>query len=311
MGEIDEKIDALERTILEIDAMLSIFCPDDDDFTDESNQADYGEEFAITTPTALERARSITDHPDETMPLFDIPRIDLETIVRSMSGKKSDKSGCVRLRICLPPGYPSISYAEVTVLSTPKNFPRYHRDDLSTKIARRAKELRGSEAMMEIINECRDALEDWEANKSIHPPISEEMLTAQDDCDTANETTITRRCWIWVHHITNSGRLKQIVTEAQTLNLGGFLKGGYPGVVVVEGTSASCDEFVMWIKGNKSRPGGFGRNWGHHVRGESTVDVRQFPELFQELEDDMGKLGALCREFDVEDEFRNFILQHK
>ena len=67
----------------------------------------------------------------------------------------------------------------------------------------------------------------------------------------------------------------------------------------------------MWIKGNKSRPGGFGRNWGHHVRGEATIEVRQLPELFAELEDDMGKLGAVCKKFDVEDEFREFVLQHK
>lgn len=41
------------------------------------------------------------------------------------------------------------------------------------------------------------------------------------------------------------------------------------------------------------------------------MDKRQLPELFEELEDNMGKLGALCKEFGMEDEFGEFILQHE
>jgi len=120
-----------------------------------------------------------------------------------------------------------------------------------------------------------------------------------------------KRAWIWVHHISNADRLKQIVIEAQQHGLGGYLKGGYPGVVVVEGQSQSVDDFISWIKGNKSRPGGFGRNWGHHVRGEARVEKRQLPVQFEELEDDMSKFGSLCKEAGVDKEFREFILQHK
>ena len=81
-------------------------------------------------------------------------------------------------------------------------------------------------------------------------------------------------------------------------------------VIVVEGNTHSCDMFVTWVKGNKSRPGGFGRNWGHHVRGEATVERRQLPESFEEL-DDLAQFGALCKKAGVEEEFREFILQHK
>mmetsp|Transcript_5540 Transcript_5540/g.12623 ORF Transcript_5540/g.12623 Transcript_5540/m.12623 type:complete len:301 (+) Transcript_5540:63-965(+) len=300
MNEIAEKFDSLERTVLEIDAMVSIFCHD---FTDESQADD--EEFVITTPEALECARtSISiDHPPEAFDMK-IPQINVEAFVRSMSENCDDGA---RLRISLPPGYPSASYAEVTVLSIPKKFPRSQLDELSTKLQCQAKGLLGSEVIMEIINECRDTMEDWEKNKLCHQ-ISDEVCT--DNNVNSSTESISRR-WIWVHHITNAGRLKQIVTEAQDLKLGGFLKGGYPGVVVVEGRYQSCEEFVGWIKGNKSRPGGFGRNWGHHVRGEVTVDKRQLTGAFEELEDDMGKFGNLCKEHDVEDEFRDFILQHK
>ncbi|KAL7529372.1 hypothetical protein ACHAXR_002928 [Thalassiosira sp. AJA248-18] len=292
--EVEEKVDALERAVLEIDAMVSIFCQD---FTGEIQAGDN--EFVITTVEALDHARTIIDCPPDA---FDAPRIDVEMHVHT----HSDVSSITRLRICLPPGYPSFSHAEVTVLSIPKNLPRNHFDELSTKLQLRAKENSGSEAMLEIINECRDVMENWDMNK-----LSNQVLENELPTDNANKIESISRRWIWVHHITNSSRLKQIVTEAQNLKLGGYLKGGYPGVVLVEGSTLSCDEFVGWIKGNKSRPGGFGRNWGHHVRGETTVDNRQLPESFEELKDDMGKLGALCKEFGVEEEFREFILQHK
>jgi len=120
-----------------------------------------------------------------------------------------------------------------------------------------------------------------------------------------------KRAWIWVHHISNTDRLKQIVIEARQHRLGGYVKGGYPGVVVVEGQSQSVDDFISWIKGNKSRPGGFGRNWGHHVRGEAFVENRELPVQFEELEDDMSKFGSLCKDAGVDKEFREFILQHK
>ncbi len=187
---------------------------------------------------------------------------------------------------------------------------RSNHDTLSAKLQATANELVGSEAMMSIISECRNIVSDWECNSS---DVDTTPSETEDDGVTSSVTNplcICRR-WIWVHHITNNDRRKQIVIEAQERNLGGYLKSGFPGVVVVEGDSDACDDFVVWIKGNKSRPGGFGRNWGHHVRGEATAEQRQLPAVFEELEDDMGLLGSLCREFNVEDEFREFILQQK
>ena len=298
MGDIEEKVESLERLVLELDAMSSIFS---NDFTnDEGAGEGDGEHFVVTTQEALQNARSIIECSPES---FDIPRIDVEAVVLCSS---DSFEGSTRLRMGLPKGYPSMCNAEVTVLSIPKNCTRSQMDDLSSKLQSISKELHGSEAMMEIMNECRDVMQDWESNK-LTEPIPDEEQCSKDN----NATDTICRKWIWVHHITNAGRLKQIVTEAQQLKLGGYLKGGYPGVVVVEGSATSCDEFVGWIKGNKSRPGGFGRNWGHHVRGEATVDARSMPQTFLELEDDMGKLGSLCKQFGVEDEFREFILQHK
>lgn len=121
------------------------------------------------------------------------------------------------------------------------------------------------------------------------------------------------RRWIWVHHIKDIDRRKSIVAEASCRNLGGFLKSGYPGIIIVEGHSSDCDDFVTWVKGNKSRPGGFGRNWGHHVRGHvdiNTVEERKFTNQFQEM-DDMAELGNECKKRGAETEFLEFVMQHR
>jgi hypothetical protein len=115
---------------------------------------------------------------------------------------------------------------------------------------------------------------------------------------------------LWVHHITNKQRKEDIVREAQDHALGGYLKAGYPGIVVVEGAQKSCDDFIVWIKGNKSRPGGFGRQWGHHVREELLISDRQFPDCFVALEEDMAVLASVCRDHGLEEEFLQFVMQH-
>ena len=67
--------DALERALLELDAMACIFC---NDFADEGESF---EEFIITTQDALERARAYVDSPvDE---ILDIPQIDAEVLIHT------------------------------------------------------------------------------------------------------------------------------------------------------------------------------------------------------------------------------------
>lgn len=300
----NDALEALERLVFEIDAIASIIC---DDFDIISNDdALQHRDFIVTTPDSLSQAREqlkdIANGSSSNVNLIDMKRIVVEIYVSSSNHSTADR---VRLRISLPPGYPSHVAAEVTVLLSPKNVSKSCLDDLSVRLSNKTKEMIGCEVMMEVINECRDALDAWQANRAI--------LSAANVVKNCEEDSLHRisRRWIWVHHITNIGRIKQIVHEAQQLNLGGYVKVGYPGVVIIEGPSHACDNFVTWIKGNKSRPGGFGRNWGHHVRGEITTKTRQLPETFCELEDDMGSLGGLCKSFDLEEEFREYILQHK
>ena len=178
---------------------------------------------------------------------------------------------------------------------------------------------------------CQDEYEkSASVNAAVGPiPASTQMMTTVRTGSKSSESLGNGdglRCWIWVHHITDKDRRKSIIEEANCLKLSGFLKSGYPGVILIEGRSDDCQSFVTWVKGNKSRPGGFGRQWGHHCRGQIVLDSQkdwrlsqeilspcsdiQNASTFTELED-LADLAEECRKADLEDEFLTYVMQHK
>jgi hypothetical protein len=203
----------------------------------------------------------------------------------------------LQLKCSLPPGYPITAPARVSI----EGRTRKEEDFLTDKMQAKATELLGQEAIMELVHELQEL-----ANEMDVAAIPEE--SAANETESSFPENLGRR-WIWAHHITDTARRKSIVQEARELKLGGYLKAGYPGIVVVEGFA--CDEFVNWIKGSKSRPGGFGRNWGHHCKGElNDIATRQLPLDFTELQD-MRELGNVCKEHGLEEEFLEYVMQHK
>lgn len=254
-----EQLETLERAVREIEALQAIYGDDGADFIVHSSQELLAAQHALESDDLL-----------SVIPSLDVElRLNLEEV---------EGSPRARLRVTLPAGYPeSAASASVSV----DGLRRAHQDQLSSQMSEKAQELAGQEAVMELVIELHTMIVDiLNATGNIESTEDELAvpLTVEDQIGFG-------RRWIWVHHITNTGRKKSIVKEAQELKLGGFLKAGYPGVVVVEGETPACDEFVNWIKGNKSRPGGFGRNWGHHVRGEISVISRQLPLDFEEVEE--------------------------
>ena len=283
--------ESLERALNEIDALEAIYGSITGDYEE-------GSQFLVISKSELAMARDALENDQcEKVPHLDI---EVQTIVRRESGE-----GLVlRLRCSLPPGYPQVA---TTVVASIDGLKRSSREELSQHLNRKAEAIVGMEAVMDLVEEF----------KFVAPTYLEEKTA--DDAEAINNGANSEgfhekfgRRWIWVHHIKDTSRRKSIVTEARNLSLGGYLKFGYPGIVLVEGEATACDEFVTWIKGNKSRPGGFGRNWGHHCRGELNFskESKKLPTTFEELED-LAALGGLCKDCGLEDEFLQFVMQHK
>ncbi|KAK9765090.1 RWD domain-containing protein 2B, variant 2 [Basidiobolus ranarum] len=56
------------------------------------------------------------------------------------------------------------------------------------------------------------------------------------------------RALLWMHHIKNPNKRKDIVHWADELQLNGFSKPGYPGIVVVEGLDENVQEYISRLK---------------------------------------------------------------
>ena len=291
-------MDELERTVHEIQALSMIY--NDDDIIDEHTNSAT---FTIISKDDYAKAETLVE--DEGLLLEEDDPIGIPTLcVEANLTIGINGIACpFKIHISLPPGYPNLS-ANISIVAIGK-LSRSQRDELSKVLNEKAVELSGGEALMTIIQDAQDTATDFLSQQK-------ETENEHNENEYQEAPVLLSRRWIWVHHITNSGRCKDIVREAQERSLSGYLKSGYPGIVVVEGDSRACDEFVQWIKGNKSRPGGFGRNWGHHVRGEvmlhGNVKVA-FTNTFEHM-DDLSKLAAVSRDKGVEDEFKEYVLKH-
>ncbi len=261
-------MEALERAVAEIEALEAI----------------YDTNFTLHSSSELVAATSAIENGD------------LSVLVGECCFKLSLVlvDGTIILNCTLPLGYPITAAARVSI----QGRTRKEQDALTRQLQQKANELVGQEAVLELVHELQALIDTIETCHN----------ATKKDCESPCTPTILERRWIWVHHITDSARIKAIHQEARELHLGGYLKSGYPGIVVIEGND--CDEFVTWMKGNKSRPGGFGRNWGHHVRFQAIITERQLPGEFIEFQE-MKDLAAACKECGLEEEFLEYVMQHK
>mmetsp|Transcript_8321 Transcript_8321/g.8484 ORF Transcript_8321/g.8484 Transcript_8321/m.8484 type:complete len:347 (-) Transcript_8321:191-1231(-) len=119
------------------------------------------------------------------------------------------------------------------------------------------------------------------------------------------KSSLLGRRAIYFHHIIASNKRKLVMEWAVQLGLSGFSKIGWPGVVLIEGTEAGCQEYVRQLQHLR---------WKQMVvRGEQTEvcapgtpldTLRKLPLEFREFpEDGMSDLAAACRDAGIEDLF--------
>jgi len=300
-------IDALQRSTEEIHT-LSLIYADEEDIKPQEQEPAITRFFILSeNEYNLAQLRLLKSLDSTTIiDKLDMPTLSVEIVTKFQSDELRRDS---RMHITLPPGYPDRP-AEVSIVSV-AGLTKSRREDFSSSINEKSISLAGSEALMELIQYWQENGEGLILSSNNN---DQEMFLNSENSEASGDDISCSRLWIWVHHITNTTRRKDIVQEAKELSLSGYLKHGYPGIVVAEGKTKLCDEYVQWIKGNKSRPGGFGRNWGHHVRGQVLlVEDETSPAFSNEFEDvgeDLSTLASLCRDNGVEEEFRQYVMQH-
>ncbi|TYZ59190.1 hypothetical protein PybrP1_007123 [[Pythium] brassicae (nom. inval.)] len=184
------------------------------------------------------------------------------------------------LEVAYPPGYPQRDAVEFTVrcpfLSRPQT------EALHTELLLLATGASGDVVVLQLYQLLFD------------------VLSKVRDSHAGTTTPVLGRRAIYFHHIINPTKRRVVKDWASELQLGGFSKIGWPGIVVVEGREADVQEYVRRLQHLR---------WKQMtVRGEETessgaaVDaMRRLPRGFQEFpESGMSALAAACRESGVE-----------
>ena len=313
-----DKLESIERIVQEIEAIQLIF--EDVNETVESSDSEVITTVLIKSEDELRVFQEVLLSQDNESNHGDLTqKITVEVKLEIKSSTTSQKVKAVA-HFTLSVGYPVSAPIHVYIISM-DSMSQIKRDEIAIALNEKAIDTLGSEALLDLIQEFQNiALDRLQNNEAKNSDQCNDTLTC--DHSTTSPINFSRR-WIWVHHITNRDRCNDIVKEANSLLLCGYLKSGYPGVIVIEGKIDSCDAFVNWIKGNKSRPGGFGRNWGHHVRGQiDNCEKRKLlnclPEIeeinenrtFHHLGEELKIFAAKCRECEIEDEFLAHVMQH-
>eukprot|EP00039_Didymoeca_costata_P012799 m.186058 g.186058 ORF g.186058 m.186058 type:complete len:154 (+) comp15586_c0_seq7:518-979(+) len=110
---------------------------------------------------------------------------------------------------------------------------------------------------------------------------------------------------IWSHHIKSTTKRKHIRDWSGELELGGYAKTGYPGIIIVEGDERNCIEFCRRLK-NLRWKALLVKGEEREEIGEGTVeDLRkiQRKSVLEVGEDGMSFLAEQCKSIGLEDLF--------
>eukprot|EP00252_Welwitschia_mirabilis_P013882 TRINITY_DN3069_c0_g1_i2.p1 TRINITY_DN3069_c0_g1~~TRINITY_DN3069_c0_g1_i2.p1 ORF type:complete len:203 (+),score=40.48 TRINITY_DN3069_c0_g1_i2:131-739(+) len=110
---------------------------------------------------------------------------------------------------------------------------------------------------------------------------------------------------IWFHHIKSLEKRKSILGWAKALNLGGYCKPGFPGIIVVEGEKRDVDVYVKQLQSLRWQAMSVREEQEEEVLIESEVNNKRcFLNGMKELDENgMSDLGRLCREANLENLF--------
>lgn len=224
--------EALGRAVEEIGALEAIFGYEEGGFVVHS-----GQELAVARSTVEGDAEEL---PEEwRAPELEI-ELQLKLELEENDGVDDDRP-TARLRCAMPPGYPAICSASVSV--SIEGLRRGAADVLTARLSEKASSLLGDEAIMELVQELQEV-----APELLMKERAALASAATSAKPSAAPTLQFGRRWIWAQTVTKPPNRAMAVNWANDLCLGGFLKPGSPGIFVFEGEAAACDDFIKQLK---------------------------------------------------------------
>lgn len=225
----------------------------------------------------------------------------------------------VIISISMPEGYPAEEDAVLDVKARISNDASSSSSSSSTSLRKQvmdalpsligacrstAQEYGGSEAVFAVLGRADEWVStDWVDIIESSSDIGDTGTTSKQTEDATHGLVFGRRL-IYSHHIIAPSKRKAIVELAQHYNLGGYVKIGWPGIIIIEGEETDCISYVDEIRGMR---------WQHLVvRGEQHTSVqnrmeleeaRVLPGKMQEVGDKMSIIAEHCKRAGLEELF--------
>eukprot|EP00252_Welwitschia_mirabilis_P013881 TRINITY_DN3069_c0_g1_i1.p1 TRINITY_DN3069_c0_g1~~TRINITY_DN3069_c0_g1_i1.p1 ORF type:complete len:290 (+),score=56.71 TRINITY_DN3069_c0_g1_i1:131-1000(+) len=204
----------------------------------------------------------------------------------------------VSIGISMPHGYPETEPLNV-IVRCGGGISRAEHDAINRQAREVACNLIGQESVLEVVNKVQEVAFNASNRKrdSSKNSIEATSSTCQSFC--------IKHVLIWFHHIKSLEKRKSILGWAKALNLGGYCKPGFPGIIVVEGEKRDVDVYVKQLQSLRWQAMSVREEQEEEVLIESEVNNKRcFLNGMKELDENgMSDLGRLCREANLENLF--------
>eukprot|EP01025_Chloroclados_australasicus_P050218 TRINITY_DN5749_c0_g1_i1.p1 TRINITY_DN5749_c0_g1~~TRINITY_DN5749_c0_g1_i1.p1 ORF type:complete len:288 (-),score=39.19 TRINITY_DN5749_c0_g1_i1:313-1176(-) len=112
-------------------------------------------------------------------------------------------------------------------------------------------------------------------------------------------------CLIWFHHIRNPNKKKNVQNWANELELGGYCKPGWPGVIIAEGYKQNVDEYIKRLRALSWQAMQVrAQEYSDIPLGDDIANRRKFRNGFKLLGDsDLSEVSSSCKEVGLEELF--------
>ena len=284
--------ECLQRAVDEVRALSCMF-GDGASHAADPTDVSHHESLLELAESALHAAKAGAGSKPRENTLHTVPA--LEVTIKLLGDRL--RGGGVDVLVRMPPGYPEFCAAEIRA----DGNARATLDDLAH--LRRAAESaveevgEGEESALSGVEAVRRAVAEL-AESAAAERASAAPATAAVATGLQRDPVVARRL-IWFHHIKAPGKRKAAQSWAKELDLGGFSKPGYPGIIVIEGRADDCETYVSRLKR---------LSWkAMSVRVAEEEDAsalepgRRLPAAFEELpENGLGVMGEALREAGLE-----------
>ncbi|KAH9461388.1 hypothetical protein Pst134EA_017694 [Puccinia striiformis f. sp. tritici] len=159
----------------------------------------------------------------------------------------------VQIKITISPEYPSLKKPEIRIRIPD---PKISREDevrfIGTFTECNYSDKEESQVCVDIIvDKLTDLAASFNPACSCAPSIPD--ITPPSSSSTSDQAVDRMMAWsvFWMHHIKATSKRKNIVEWARELEIRGWSKPGYPGVVIIDGSKESIDEYCKRMKGLK------------------------------------------------------------